>query len=338
MVRAMHETMSLYCQILKTTKMKTTTDTKRRSLIDICKPAFCILSIIILIVAQSCITIQPGELGLKVKRGTLADGTFVPGRYSNGANTQFIIFSSRVKEITLKAMLPTKESLEAKVNLTMLYHIKPDQIRNIYLNLGMDYENEVILNNLSAIARETCLKYRAMELMTQRDSLEISIFKNINADIGHYGFVVDQVLIHEIDVPDEIDKAIEKKVLSEQQIKQQEVDILTQKKATDAVIEKQRKEMEFAFEKQKREMETKIQQQRMEVDFAIEKQKKESERIVIEAQAAKKAQELANSAITPMSIKLKSIEVMKALAASSNEKIIISDGKSPFNIRLNEGK
>jgi regulator of protease activity HflC (stomatin/prohibitin superfamily) len=201
----------------------------------------------------------------------------------------------------------------------------------------MIYENEVILNNLSAIARETCLKYRAMELMTQRDSLEIAIFKNINADIGHYGFVVDQVLIHEIDVPEEIDKAIEKKVLSEQQIKQQEVDILTQKKSTDALIEKQRKEMEFAFEKQKREIETKIQQQKMEIDFSVEKQKKEAERVVIEAQAAKKAQELANSAITPLSIKLKSIEVMKALAESPNEKVIITDGKSAFNIRLNEG-
>ena len=60
--------------------------------------------------------------------------------------------------------------------------------------------------------------------------------QNINADIGHYGFVVDQVLIHDIDVPEDIDKAIEKKALSEQQIKQQEVDILTQKKSTDAPV------------------------------------------------------------------------------------------------------
>ena len=295
-----------------------------------------ILIFLIVIVAQSCVTIQPGQLGLKVKRGTLSKEIYTAGRYRVGPNADFILFSTRMNEISLKTMLPTKESLEAKVNLTMLYHIKPDEIRNIYLSLGMQYEKEVIISNLSAIARETCLKYRAMELMTQRDSLEISIFKNINADIGHYGFVVDQVLIHEIDVPEEIDKAIEKKVLSEQQIKQQEVDILTQKKATDASIEKQRKEMEFGFEKQKREKETSIQQERMQLDFSLEKQKKEAERLVIEAEAAKKAQDLANSAITPLSIKYKSLEVMKALAASPNEKLIITDGKGPFNIRINE--
>ena len=294
---------------------------------------FCV---IILLLGQSCVTIDPGEIGLKVKKGTLSDQNFIAGKYPLGPNAKMIVFSTRVKEISLKTVLPTKEGLEAKVNLTMLYHIKPDAIRSIYLTLGMNYENEVIINNLSAIARETCLNYKAMDLMIQRDSLEISIFKNINADIGHYGFIIDQVLVRDIDVPDEIDRAIEKKVLSEQKIKQQEVDILTQKKSTDASIEKQRKEMEFDFEKQKREKESSIQQERLQVDFAIEKEKKEAERSIIEAQAAKKSQDLANSTITPMSIKYKTIDVMKALADSPNSKIIITDGKTPLNMRLNE--
>lgn len=287
---------------------------------------------------QSCVVIEPGQVALKVKRGTLGDKYFVAGRYRRSPNAKFVRFSTRVKEMALNTMLPTKEGLEAKVSLTMLYHVKPEAIRNIYLTLGMNYENEVIMNNLSAIARETCLHYRAMDLMTQRDSLEVSIFKNINEDVGHYGFIVDQVLIHDIDVPNEIDAAIEKKVLSEQMIKQQEVDILTQKKATDASIEKQRKEMEFAFEKQKREIETNIQQERMQIDFSIEKQKKEAERSIIEAQASKKTQDLANSTITPMLIKYKNIEVMKALASSPNEKIIITDGKTPLTMRVNENK
>lgn len=297
-----------------------------------------VLCAMILLFAQSCITINPGEIGLKVKRGNLYDKNYLAGRYTKGPRTSFITFSTRVKEISMKTLLPTKEGLEAKVNLTMLYHIKPEAIRNIYLTLGMNYENEVIVNNLSAIARETCLNYKAMDLMTQRDSLEVSIFRNINADIKHYGFIVDQILIRDIDVPDEIDRAIEKKVLSEQLIKQQEVDILTQKKSTDAAIEKQRKEMEFAFEKQKREKETSIQQERMQIDFSIEKQKKEAERSIIEAQAAKKAQELTNSTITELSIKYKSIDVMKAFADSPNSKIIITDGKTPLNVRLNETK
>jgi|ERR1700756_3778985 len=292
---------------------------------------FCLCAIFF---GQSCVTIDPGEIGLKVKRGVLSDQSFVAGKYPQGPRTHYILFSTRVQELSIKTLLPTKEGLEAKVNMAVLYHIKPEAIRNIYLTLGMNYENEVILNNISAISRETCLNYRAMDLMTQRDSLEVNIFRNLNADIGHYGFVIDQVLVKDIDVPDEIDKAIEKKVLSEQLIKQQEVDILTQKKATDASIEKQRKEMEFNFEKQKREKETTIQQERMDADFAVEKQKKDAERTVIEAQAAKKAQDLNNSTITPLLIKYKSVEVLKELANSPNSKIIITDEKNPINMRM----
>jgi prohibitin 1 len=314
--------------VLKTVRLRIMHSIGRNSIVVFC--------LAIILMTQSCVTIQPGEIGLKVRKGRLSDENFIAGRYRRGPSTNFIRFSTRVKEISMKTLLPTKEGLEAKVNLTVLYHIKPEAIRSIYLTLGMNYENEVINNNISAIARETCLNYKAMELMVQRDSLELSIYKNINADIGHYGIVIDQVLVRDIDVPDEIDKAIERKVLSEQQIKQQEVDILTQKKSTDASIEKQRKEMEFAFEKQKREKETSIQQERMQIDFSIEKQKKDAERSVIEATAAKKVQDLANSTITPMMIKFKTIDVMKALAASSNEKIIITDGKTPLNLRMTD--
>jgi len=288
---------------------------------------------ITIVMVQSCTTINPGEVGLKIKRGKMEAQNYLPGRYHSGAGTKFVVFNTRINDVSLQSSLPTKEGLEAKINLTMLYHIKPDAIQNIYLNLGMDYEKEVVMNNLEAIARETCLNYRAMDLMIQRDSLEKSIFVNMNADLAHYGFVIDQILVRYIDVPKEIDAAIEKKVLSEQEIKQQEVNILTQKKSTDATIEKERKEMEFNFEKQKREIETGIQQQRMEADFAIEKERKEAERKVIEATAAKKVQDLQNSTITPLLIKYKTIDVMSALANSPNTKLIITDGKTPLTLR-----
>jgi len=188
------------------------------------------ISAITLLTISSCTTINPGEIGLKVIRGKLQAGNFTEGRHHSGFATHYVKFSTRIKEVSMKMDLPTKEGIESKADITLLYHIKPEAIHDIYLTLGMKYENEIILNNFAATARETCLNYRAMDLMVQRDSLEHSIFQNMNADIGHYGFVIDQVLVRDIDVPEEIDKAIEKKVLSEQQAKQEEVDILTQKK------------------------------------------------------------------------------------------------------------
>lgn len=106
-----------------------------------------------------------------------------------------------------------------------------------------------------------------------------------------------------------------------------------QKSAAEAMIEKQRKEMEFSFEKEKLSKESTIAIERLQEDYALEKQEKEAERTIIEAEAAKKAQDLANSSITPLSIKYKTIDVMKELANSPNTKLIITDGKTPLSLR-----
>ena len=285
------------------------------------------------LISQSCTTIHPGEIGLKVVRGKLQPDNYTEGRHHKGFGVHYVKFNMRLTELSSKMTLPTKEGLEAKTDITLLYHLKPEALHTIYQTLGLNYENAIIRNNFDATARETCLNYKAMDLMVQRDSLEKSIFDNMNQDIGHYGFVMDQVLVKDIDVPDEIDRAFEKKVLSEQAAKQQEIDIQTQKLVTEANIEKERKEMEFGFEKDKKQKQATIEQELMQEDFALAKQKKESERTIIEAEATKKAQDITNSSITPMLIKYKSIDVMKALAESPNSKVIITDGKTPLSLR-----
>ncbi|HEV7231224.1 MAG TPA: SPFH domain-containing protein [Bacteroidia bacterium] len=297
---------------------------------------FFMLFAALMIGAAGCTTIMPGESGIKVVRGRLQPGNFSEGRHAVGFGVHYIHFSTRIRELSVQMTLPTREGVEAKTDLTLLYHIKPESIHDIYLTLGMNYEKSIIMNNFSAIARETCLNYKAIDLITQRDSLERAIYVDMNKDLGHYGFVIDQVLVRDVDVPDDIDRVIEKKVLSEQQAKQQEVDILKQKKETEANIERQRKEMEFGFEKKKREIESSIEQQRLEQDFAVEKQKKEAERSLIEAEATRKAQTLTNSAITELMIKYKQIEVMKAIANSPNSKLIITDGKTPLTLKAGE--
>lgn len=66
----------------------------------------------------------------------------------------------------------------------------------------------------------------------------------------------------------------------------------------------------------------------MKMDFVIQQQKKEAERMIIEAEGIKKAQDIINSSLTDMLLQYNNIEMLKALSASPNTKIIITDGKS----------
>ena len=91
-----------------------------------------------------------------------------------------------------------------------------------------------------------------------------------------------------------------------------------------------RNELDFQLEKDIKLKELEIQKQRLDIDFYIEKQKKEAERMLIEAEAIKKQQEIVNSTLTDKLIELKSLEITRDLVKSNNAKIIISDGKSPI--------
>lgn len=78
------------------------------------------------------------------------------------------------------------------------------------------------------------------------------------------------------------------------------------------------------------------QQEALQMEYVILKQRKEAERIVVEAEGIKKAQEIINEAFTPTALKYKYIDMMKGLTTSPNAKVIITNGDVP--VMLNEGK
>jgi len=68
----------------------------------------------------------------------------------------------------------------------------------------------------------------------------------------------------------------------------------------------------------------------LQMEFVIEKQKKEAQRILIEAQATKEAQDIINSSLTDKLLQYNQIQMLKSLSTSPNSKIIITDGKQPM--------
>lgn len=78
------------------------------------------------------------------------------------------------------------------------------------------------------------------------------------------------------------------------------------------------------------------QQEAMQMEYVILKQQKEAERVVVEAQGIKKAQEIINEAFTATALKYKYIDMMKGLTTSPNAKVIITNGDVP--VMLNDSK
>ena len=260
---------------------------------------------------QSCFTLEPNELALKQVRGKLIGETLKPGRYSyNPINTKIITYDMRVQSYTETNQYATYDGLEITADMNLLYHIKPESVKDVFLKFGTNYEKRLISSNFRSIVQEVYIKYKANDLVIQKEVLELEIIKRLKTSMEPFGFDVDNVLIRDLDMPIEVLQAIKDKVKAEQVAKLKQIEIENERRALDFELEKQRKE----------------------ADFSIEKEKKEAERLQIEAEAIKKYQFTINETLTDKLLQYKSIEISKGLVTSVNAKVIITDGKSPIMV------
>jgi prohibitin 1 len=178
----------------------------------------------------SCKTIHPGEVGFVIRRGVIQPGILSPGRHHYNIFTSTIRkFNTRIIEYSTIMSPPTKEGLEVKMNLTVLYHIKPDAAPNLYTNVGMDYGNEIVVNNFMAIVRQYTMTYTAVELLGERETIEKNIEDELRAAIAPYGIVMDDVLVKDIDMPLQVLEAIENKAKADQVAKMTELELQTKR-------------------------------------------------------------------------------------------------------------
>jgi regulator of protease activity HflC (stomatin/prohibitin superfamily) len=254
-----------------------------------------------------CKTINPGEVGFVIHKGVIQPGIITQGRHHfNLFNSHIQTFSTRITEFSTVMSPPTKEGLEVKVDLTVLYHIKPEAAPALYLSVGTDYGNKIVINNFMAIVREYTMQYTAIDLLGERETIENKIEDKLRAAISTYGIVLDDVLVKDIDMPAEVLHAIENNAKAEQIAKQ-----------TSLELQIKRKQLDFELETKEKEL-----------HYALEKQRNDSAMMQIDANAIRNYQNTINPSLTDRLLKFKSIEVTKELVKSPNAKIIISDGKA----------
>jgi prohibitin 1 len=148
-----------------------------------------------------------------------------------------IKINTRTVEIFNVLPLPTKEGLSVEAEISLLYHVDPEKVQYVYTHFGKKYEEVMVLSNFRATAREISARYNAKELYaTERLKIEKAIFDELVSHIQDHGFIIDAVLLKDIDLPLQMMQAIENKVTAEQAALQMEFVIEKQKKEAERLI------------------------------------------------------------------------------------------------------
>ncbi|MFT6165991.1 MAG: regulator of protease activity HflC (stomatin/prohibitin superfamily) [Vicingaceae bacterium] len=172
----------------------------------------------------SCITIRQGNVGVKRTIGKIDEKIIEPGaRLYNPFATKMIVVPIRTENIEVVLELPSKEGLNVKAEISILYHLEKTKATTIVGEIGMNYESTVILPVFRASAADVTARYMAKDMHTgNRFVIETAIKEQMMKTIGGRGFIIEAVLMKSISLPDGLYRAIEEKLQAEQEAQRME--------------------------------------------------------------------------------------------------------------------
>lgn len=284
------------------------------------------------ILFSSCTVIRQGEVGVKRRLGKI-DPQYVeqgPKGY-NIFTTAILKVPTRIMNIEVKPDLPSKEGLTIRSEISILYRIKPEAAPKIVQNIGLNYESEVILPVFRSASADITSKFLAKDMHSgERAQIENAIRKQMTDILEPRGFVIDNVLMKSIRLPEGLARTIEEKLQAEQDA--QRMEFIKEREKRDAerrIIEAEGKKEIARIQAEGEKNAAIIQAEARKRIFEIEAEGK-ANAVTIEAMATRKANDTINKTLTPAILKLRQIEAFRLLSNSNNSKLVITDGKTPF--------
>lgn len=172
----------------------------------------------------SCITVREGEVGVKRKLGKFADTPYQSGlRTYNPLISRVIKISTQTENLEVGLNIPSKEGLTIKSEVSILYNVDGTQVPELLRNIGVDYEQNVILPVFRSAVADVSSRFYAKDMHTgERATIESAIKKQMMVLLEGKGIEVEAVLLKSIQLPQTLAAAIEAKLEAEQQAQQME--------------------------------------------------------------------------------------------------------------------
>ena len=188
-----------------------------------------------LFLLNGCAIIRPGNVGVKQSLGKLDTKIHEPGSVLiNPIITKMVIIPTQTNNIEVNLNLPSKEGLNVNAVISILYSIEEEKVRDLIENVGMDYEEVLILSVFRSAAADVCAQFYAKDMHSgNRSVIEEKIKQSMDQVLLERGFNIEAVLMKSINLPKGLYRAIEKKLEAEQEAQRMEF-----------VLQKERQEAE----------------------------------------------------------------------------------------------
>jgi prohibitin 1 len=124
----------------------------------------------------------------------------------------------RTQEIKESASVPSSEGLVINLDTSLIFHLNSQKAADVFQKIGPNYVEVLIEPNLRAAIRESTAAHTANALYTgEREMVAKQIRDQLSSLLSSRGFVVESILLRDIQLPMTLKASIEAKQQAEQE-------------------------------------------------------------------------------------------------------------------------
>ena len=179
-----------------------------------------LLLILVFFYKRVIITIQSGEAGVLYMRffgGTVTDYVYPEGVHLIAPWDQMYIYNVRIQTKFHDFEVLTNRGLPIQLSLAIRFRPEYEMLSVLHQQVGPDYVNTIIIPQIESILRKEIGHYNPEEIYINKDNFLTEIIMKALDELGQKFVKINDVVIREISLPDSIKKAIEDKLVKEQQ-------------------------------------------------------------------------------------------------------------------------
>ncbi len=269
-------------------------------------PVFFIIAVIILLVG-SFVTVEPGEVGVKVLFGSTDQDVLTSGFHAINplvnvvrmdVRTQAYTMSGKANEGQVKGddaiQVLSSDGLTLTMEITVQYHLSGESAPKVYSTIGLDYVEKIVRPEIRSALRDAAVSYAATDLYaSKRDAYGSQVKTKLMQAFKDRGIVLESVLLRDILLPEKVRNSIDEKISAEQ-------------------------------ESQK-------------MKYVLQRETQEAERKRVEAGGISDAQKIIAASLTNQYLQYNYISTLKELVNSKNSTFVIAPIDSKLTPLLNVG-
>jgi len=174
--------------------------------------------VFVILLFASFTRVESGHVGVLTLFGRVTGEVLPEGMHLINPFKTNNEMSIRTQEIKESASVPSSEGLVMNLDTSLIYHLDPAKAADVYQKIGPSYETVLIEPNLRAAIREATASHTANALYTgEREMVAKQIYDQLAGTFAARGFLVESILLRDIQLPATLKASIEAKQQAEQE-------------------------------------------------------------------------------------------------------------------------